>query len=122
MSTLPTVPTHWGSLFLRLFVPERALLSAKMPGVGRQRLIGKTRVNAGERVPIVAANSDALRGDRRAVLGPGQTLTPTPCSSRDLRAMVMQFLPLAQTGALTAAVPGRAVGSNAGRQVTDIDG
>jgi DNA-binding response OmpR family regulator len=87
----------------RLLVPDLVILDIMMAGMCGPELIGRLRaIMGGEHVPIVVASALVLKADRAAALRAGaNAYLSKPFNSKELRAMVRRFLPLAKTGALT---------------------
>jgi CheY-like chemotaxis protein len=92
------------TLFRRL-VPDLVILDVMMAGMCGPELIGSLRaIMGGEHVPIVVASALVLKADRDAAFRAGASAyLSKPFNSKELRAMVRRFLPLAKTGALTPA-------------------
>jgi len=89
----------------RLLVPDLIILDVMMEGMCGPELIGRLRaITGGEHVPIVVASALVLKVDRAAAMRAGASAyLSKPFSSKELRAMVRRFLPLAKTGVLTPA-------------------
>lgn len=92
------------TLFRRL-VPDLVILDVMMAGMcGPELIRGLHAIMGGEHVPIVVASALVLKADRDAAFRAGASAyLSKPFSSKDLRAMVRRFLPLAKTGALKPA-------------------